>query len=113
MSMYLDELSERNNFHYRGLKMDYTIIVSIGLGSLISLISVTLGGWLVLGATKRLGSILSPVPDPAGDVFTIEDAGDALPFPEAGNNSADEEHVIDRTNKFLDMFAQRGTPKDD
>ena len=75
------------------------VIISILIGTTISLTSVFIGIWLSCRMIGK-GGVLPFAPDPKGEAFTIEDIEDAEPFPVEEDSKA-QEHILERTNKFL------------
>jgi len=79
--------------------MDWTILIIFALGSLVTIIGVLLGAWVMFkGKSSQsnetfLGSV------PKGEVFSITDGLDEAPYPEEPSKT--EEKILDRTNKFL------------
>jgi len=78
------------------------IFISIGIGGIISVGSMVLGAWLFDRVIARSGSG-GFLGEPKGDVFTIETADDETLFPEDEENE-NEQHVLERTNKFLEAL---------
>ena len=78
------------------------IFISIGIGSIISVGSMILGAWLFSRATAQGGGGF--LGEPSGEVFTVETPGDETLFPEDEDENMNEQHVLERTNKFLDAL---------
>lgn len=75
------------------------------IGFLMALIATYTGVYLTCKLLIGKGGTLPFVPEPVGDVFTIEDPDEAALFPEEnddkGKEKVNEEHILERTNKFL------------
>lgn len=82
----------------RYILMLTSLIAGYGMG----LVSVTLGACIMSKAMKH-GGLFPEILEPKGDVFNVETPEDMALFPEDIVNEA-EEHILKKTNKFLQNF---------
>lgn len=82
------------------------MLTSLVAGYGMGLVSVTLGACIMSKAMKH-GGLLPEILEPKGDAFTIETPDDMALFPEDEANKA-EEHILAKTNKFLENFVSKG-----
>lgn len=82
------------------------ILISSGIG--LALICFTVGAFIMFKATVIPGSGRGFLKKPKGDVFTVLQDGVDEPFPGAGEPTEDEQHVIKKAGKFLDMLGGKG-----
>jgi hypothetical protein len=75
------------------------VYCSILTGFALAAMASLFGAWLSCKIMAGKGGTLPFVPEPKGEVFTIEDTDDP-PFPEEKGSEA-QEHILERTNKFL------------
>lgn len=73
------------------------VLILIGAGVFLALMSVIVGGWLVFKSKATLGEGLFK--EPKGQVFSITDGLDNEDFPEGA-----EKNILEKTKKFLDVF---------
>ena len=91
--------------------MDECILIftSLIIGYVMGIISLAIGSGLTSRAMKGKG-ILPEIFEPKGDVFTVETPDDMAPFPDDVKNE-DEEHVLKKTNKFLETLGVKAEGK--
>jgi hypothetical protein len=77
-------------------------LIILFLGYFMGIISIVIGACLMSKATKN--RVLFPdVLEPKGDAFTVETPEDMALFPDDFQNEA-EEHILQKTNKFLERL---------
>ena len=77
------------------------IFLSVIAGYLMAMVSGFAGAYLTCKIMGGKGGSVPFVPEPAGEVFTIEEPDDMTLFPDEGKDNKAEEHILERTNKFL------------
>ncbi len=77
------------------------IFVSVLAGYFMAMVSGFAGAYLTCKIMGGKGGSLPFVLEPKGDVFTIEEPDDMALFPDEGKGNEAEEHILERTNKFL------------
>ena len=80
------------------------IFVSILTGYCMALLSGFAGVYLTCKIMGGKGGSVPFVPEPKGDAFVIEEPDDMSLFPDEGKDNKAEEHILERTNKFLQAF---------
>lgn len=79
----------------------WTVLILIASGAIMFSLGVLLGGFLMFKGKstqpneKFLGGQVK------GEVFNIPDVDDLADFPESGEPSKDEEHILKKTETFL------------
>ena len=111
----MDGRTKRTGVCRGGMVMEFaTSHVVIGFGIILGLFLVCILAGMALGAWVHhkgvsVGSGFNPnfIGSPKGEVFSIQDEGDAE-YPEAGNTNEAQNHLAKRAGKFMDMFSSRG-----
>jgi hypothetical protein len=79
----------------------FDILILIGFGVLVALLSTLLGAWMMFrGRTANLGDNFI-LRNPKGQVFTIPEAEGGEDFPDA------EKNVLKKTEEFLKVLGGR------
>ena len=76
------------------------VFLSVLAGYFMAMVSGFAGAYLTCKIMGGKG-VLPFVPEPKGDAFVIEEPDDMALFPDEGEGNKAEEHIIERTNKFL------------
>ena len=81
------------------MKDFWTILIILGCGSFLTMLSVLLGSWVMYkGRTANPNESFIGKP-PKGEVCSVSDGLDEDEFP--GEPGEDEKKVLERTNTFL------------